>query len=167
VRGRLASVARSPAGRGAGQLSSPSHTARERDAHAPHSHPRAALPLTPPLAGENDCNGNACNPAGFPKITAAFVSFVSYLSAGYKAADPGAELTFFLAIAPHEKGQSAAILPAVTQLTAAGFNVHFLNATVPSSPSVPSGCGGHPGPTIHKLAAARAYPVIAAAMGWN
>ena len=31
---------------------------------------------------------------------------------------------------------------------------------------LPGGCGGHPGPTVHAAAAARAAPVIAAVLGW-
>jgi len=117
--------------------------------------------------GENDCNGGACNEKHYPNITAAFVEFVGYLQKGYSAGAPGgvANITYFLAIAPHEKGQSNAILPAVAQLQAAGLPVHFANGTV-TDPSLPNGCAGHPGPTIHAASAARLAPQIAAVMGW-
>lgn len=93
------------------------------------------------------------------------MSFVTSLASTYKAAGaPNA--TFVLAIGPHEKGQSGAILPAVAALRGAGLPVFFVNATVADPPGVPSGCGGHPGPTLHALSAARAAPQVAAIMGW-
>ena len=86
--------------------------------------------------GENDANANAhcfdgTDPACTVRVTAAFVSFVQRIDAVY--GPPASQRTFFLAIAPHEKGQHAAILPAVAQLVALGIDAVFLNATVNES----------------------------------
>ena len=139
--------------------------------------------------GENDANADAhcyTDPACTARVATAFVSFVQRINAVY--GPPAVQRTFFLTIAPHEKGQHAAILPAVAQLVALGVDAVFLNATVNGSVS---GCecfltlararaslprltlifaltgGGHPGPTTHKLAFERARPQIAAKMGWT
>ncbi len=116
--------------------------------------------------GENDWGGGKCGttpgcPANF---TRAYVEFVRHISDVYAKAGKTEAITFFLTIGPHEHGQSAAILPAVEQLTASGTKAIFLNATVPDYGTI--GCGGHPGVTIHHAAFMRAQPVIAAAMGW-
>ena len=125
--------------------------------------PQAHSPTHP----KNDCNANACTtPAGLAAIEAAFVAFVHRLQDGYVGGGAPAP-TFFLTIAPHEKGQSAAILPAVAKLNAAGIKAVFLNATIDPSAGLPSGCGGHPGPTQHHAAFIRAHPVLAEEMGWT
>lgn len=136
------------------------------------------LKLTPALfastifyAGENDANNNCFNePSCIPKFTAAYVDFVQHIAGTYANATNqwpnDKSISFFLTIAPHEKGQSVGILPAVSQLTGLGYKAYFLNATVDEA-LYPHGCGGHPGPTIHAAAAARAQPVIAQAMGWE
>ena len=113
--------------------------------------------------GENDANvDKTCfvDPTCTARVTAAFVAFVQRINAVYGPAPR----TFFLTIAPHEKGQHASILPAVAQLVALGVDAVFLNATVNETTR---GCGGHPGPTTHRLAYERARPVIAAKMGWT
>jgi hypothetical protein len=56
-----------------------------------------------------------------------------------------------------QAGQSAAIKPAVEQLAAAGYQVAFLNGVVNGSPS---GCGGHPGPTVHRAAFEALQPQV-------
>ena len=115
--------------------------------------------------GENDWGGGKCGTtAGCPaKFTEAYVEYVHNIAAVY--AKVGKEgITFFLAIGPHEHGQSTAILPAVEQLKASGVTALFLNATVPDFGTI--GCGGHPGVTIHHASFMRAQPIIAAAMGW-
>jgi hypothetical protein len=54
----------------------------------------------------------------------------------------------------------------VAQLAAAGYAATFVNATVPLPPTLPAGCGGHPGPSIHEASFQRAAPQVAAALGW-
>lgn len=115
--------------------------------------------------GENDWGGGKCGstpgcPAQFQK---AYVSFVTHISSVYHAAGKS-NISFFLTIGPHEHGQSAAIVPAVSALRGSGLNAFFLNATVPDFGTI--GCGGHPGITIHEASFQRAQPVIAAVMGW-
>ena len=70
----------------------------------------------------------------------------------------------------HESGQSKAMLLAVDELVSAGYKAAFLNATapdvLPDGTPVATGCGGHPSAQANALAAARARPVIAAALGW-
>jgi lysophospholipase L1-like esterase len=116
--------------------------------------------------GENDWGGGNCgaSPKCVADFTAAYVAWVKTLSAAY--GDDGAKrITYFATIGPHERGQSAGILPAVAQLAGEGYRVTFLNATVDQS-LYPPGCGGHPGPTIHRASFLAARPVIAAVMGW-
>lgn len=117
--------------------------------------------------GENDWNANCGNSSTcISEFTAAYVTFVEHIANTYQkaASSPSLNQTFFLTIGPHEKGQSVGILPAVSALQEKGINAVFLNATVSG---LVSGCGGHPGPTIHRAAAARAWPVIAQVMGWS
>jgi hypothetical protein len=101
-----------------------------------------------------------CDATFLGKLTAAYVAFVTRIAAGYP---PGSNLTFALVIGPHEAGQSAAILPAVATLAAAGVRAVFLNGTVPTAVE---GCGGHPGPSTHAAAFQRLQPQVAALMGW-
>jgi hypothetical protein len=122
--------------------------------------------------GENDfSDGHGANASFVAAFTAAYVAFVANVTAAYGAGPGtgtgGATLPVFATIAPHEQGQSAGILPAVAALEAAGYPVTFLTATVPLPPALPDGCGGHPGPTIHAAAAARAAPAIAATRSWG
>jgi hypothetical protein len=129
----------------------------------------ATLDATPQAVvvnlGENDWNANCgSTPACIAKFTAAYVAFVEHLSAAYGDA-AAKSIRFFATIGPHEKGQSVGILPAVAQLQGLGYKASFLNATVDSS-LYPPGCGGHPGPSIHRASFEAAQPVIAAAMGW-
>jgi len=114
--------------------------------------------------GTNDWNVNKecfVTPNCTATVAAAFVAFVLRIDGVYGPS----QRTFFLAIAPHEKGQHAAILPAVAQLVALGVDAVFLNATIDDG--APVGCAGHPGPTMHRLVFERARPVIAAKMGWQ
>jgi hypothetical protein len=110
--------------------------------------------------GENDWPKPRGGVTGF---TAAYVAFVETIVASY--AVPVSQIVFFATIGPHEKGQSEGIIPAVSQLAAAGYTISFLNATVQED-LYPKGCGGHPGPSVHKAMAARAQPVLAEVMGW-
>jgi hypothetical protein len=105
--------------------------------------------------GENDANADAScysSPACIARVSAAFVSFVQRIDAVY-GRQPGR--VYFLLIAPHEKGQHVAILPAVATLVGLGFDAVFLNATVNESVA---GCGGHPGPTTPRASAAPRAP---------
>lgn len=114
--------------------------------------------------GENDwhaANGKP-TPAFIAEFVQRYVQFVTLLNTRY---GPGANVTYFLTIAPHEAGQSVGVVQVPPLLQAVGIRALFLNATVDES-LLPRGCGGHPGPTIHAAAAARAQPFIAAAMGW-
>lgn len=74
-----------------------------------------------------------------------------------------AGLQWLVLLSLPQAGQSAAIKPAVQQLAAAGYKVAFLSGVVNGSPS---GCGGHPGPTVHHAAFEALQPQIAALMGW-
>ena len=49
-----------------------------------------------------------------------------HISDVYAKAGKQGSITFFLAIGPHEHGQSSAILPAVAQLKASGVKAIFL-----------------------------------------
>jgi lysophospholipase L1-like esterase len=109
--------------------------------------------------GENDWNFDPTPNATFIQhYTDAYVAYVQYVASVYNK-----NVTFFLTIAPHEKGQSVGILPAVSTLQALNYKAHFLNATVAG---LPIGCGGHPGPTVHRAAFEVAQPIIASIMGW-
>jgi len=116
--------------------------------------------------GENDCHSFDCTGKDLQTLKAAYVSFAHNLTLAYGKPD----LPIFFTIAMHEAGQSAAMLLAVDELVAAGIRASFLNATAPATlpdgSVVPAGCGGHPSAQANALAAARARPVIAAAMGW-
>ena len=125
--------------------------------------------------GENDMHGAPkppIPPSWYAKLAASYLAFIDTLWSAYNACSSSSSgnkgsPAFFLAIGPHEAGQSMAILQAMPQIAAAGYNVTFLNATVPPPPAIPAGCGGHPGPSLHFASAQKAAPVIAATMGWD
>jgi hypothetical protein len=111
--------------------------------------------------GENDmhaCNNN-CTAAFLEELTNSYVSFVANITKVYNKQD----LPIALIIAPHEAGQSVAIIPAVSRLRQLGYNVEFFNATVNVSPQ---GCGGHPAYTQHHAAFLALRPQIASFLNW-
>lgn len=122
--------------------------------------------------GENDMHAapKPPSPAWLAQLASSYVEFVGALWTAYarcSGSSNKAAPTFFLAIGPHEAGQSAAMAQALPALAAAGYSALLLNATVPLPPALPAGCGGHPGPTLHAAAAAAAAPVVSAALGWD
>lgn len=123
--------------------------------------------------GENDMHGAPAPPipaSWFAGLAQSYVDFVAALWAAYAKCGSGVDKgspAFFLAIGPHEAGQSVAIAQALPAIAAAGYTVTFINATVPNPPVIPAGCGGHPGPSLHLASAQRAAPVISHAMQWD
>ena len=116
--------------------------------------------------GENDMHALNCSlPGDLAQLADAFVRFITELGTRfYPKTTP-----FFLAIANHEAGQSRAMLMALPTLTAAGFQVTFLNATAPNvvnNISIDTGCAGHPSAAQQQLSFARAQVAVAAVLGW-
>ena len=134
-----------------------------------HSIPYNAKEFVPQVEiinlGENDWHSNCpSSPSCIANFTQKYVDFVKHIDSTYTAVG-GSNITYFLIIAPHEAGQSVAVIPAANQLKSEGFNAYFVNGTVDSS-LYPGGCGGHPGPTIHHASFLRMQPIIASIMGW-
>lgn len=146
-----------------GAMASDAWPAAQRVAWPTRTHVPDAIILT---IGSNDCHTFDCTGKDLQTLKAAYVSFVQNLTLAYAVPS----LPVFLTIAMHESGQSKAMLLAVDELVAAGYKAAFLNATapdvLPDGTPVATGCGGHPSAQANALAAARARPVIAAALGW-
>lgn len=124
--------------------------------------------------GENDMHRAPAPPipaSWYAGLAGSYVSFVGALWEAYArcGAAPGGKAApaFVLAIGPHEAGQSVAIAQALPALSAAGYTVAFVNATVPNPPALPAGCGGHPGPSLHQASAQRAAPLVSQLMQWD
>jgi hypothetical protein len=115
--------------------------------------------------GEND--EHAAPPPTPAELAAAYVKFVGAIVEAYGG---DKALPVFLAIAPHEAGQSAGMQLAVPQLRAAGYTrAAFLNATAPNvinGTNVDTGCAGHPSAAQARFSAQRAAPVVAGVLGW-
>jgi hypothetical protein len=142
-----------------GGMGQPAWPAAQRVPWDAASHPVDAV-----LAeiGENDKHLNVTN----AELVAAYANLTTSLTTTYK----NKRLPIWFVIANHEAGQSAAMLIAVSNLSAAGFNVAFLNATSPNSlngTDIDNGCAGHPSAAQQAYAAARARPTIAKALGWD
>jgi hypothetical protein len=120
--------------------------------------------------GTNDYSGGA-SPALDTLFTAAFLALMKNVTHSYYGT-PGAPLntTFFAILGPMSPTlPSAAMAAAVSQGTAQGYNVVFVNATTACGTNLTGctdGCAHHPGVASHRNIARIVAAAVEETLGW-